>query len=107
MSLASSSDAGEFKRLTGEYRLAGENFYDPPANEPSDTHIYFELRGATAADLFAKMKVKAQTGVCGDPSHLTKRIDQMQCTRSDGGKVHRCWFGVDIAKQKLVNGVVC
>ena len=97
----------EYMPLTGSYAIRGKSFYDPPADEPQDTHIYFELNGKSAQDLYDSMKLKPVRDKCADDGSLTKRNGEMQCTRSADGKDARCWFGVDIKKQKITNGVVC
>ena len=105
--LAGGAVAVEYRKLAGSYSFSGANFYDPPAGEAQDTHIFLEIDGQAAKDLFAKMKVKPLLAECGDPGTQTKRIKDMQCTRSANAKEYRCWFGIDIANQKIVNGVVC
>jgi hypothetical protein len=99
--------AGEYKPLKGDYSIAGKSFYDPPASEPQDTHIYFALEGKSAKDLYDSMKVKAVRDMCTDDGSMSKHVGEMQCTRSKGGKEHQCWFGIDIKSQKVVGGVVC
>ena len=91
--------------LSGTYRIGGATFYDPPADEPQDTHIYFQLTGAPARDLYNIMKVKPVSDPC-TPQAQTKVIDGMRCERSNRDE-YRCWFGVDVERQRIVNGVVC
>lgn len=98
--------SGESGQLAGTYRLGGKTFYDPPVNEPQDTHMYFQITGAAAKDLYEKMKTKPIANQCGDEGTQTKVVGSMKCTRGpkDGT---RCWFGVDIKRQVIVNAVVC
>lgn len=99
--------AREYQPLAGSYSIGGKTFYDSPDNEPNDTHIYFEVSGSAAKDLFESMKVHPIRGVCADDGSFTKRIKEMQCTQSADRQEHRCWFGIDLKKQRIKNGVVC
>ena len=96
-----------YNQLTGTYRIGGKIFYDPPKNEPQDTHLYIQLTGDAAKDLYQTMQIKPKPDACGDEGSLTKVVGNMQCTRSVDTKTHRCWFGVNVINQKIVNGVVC
>jgi hypothetical protein len=101
------ASANDYKPIAGEYSIRGKSFYDPPASEPQNTHIYFALEGKAARDLYEQMKTKAVRDECANDGSMSKNIGEMQCTRSVGGKEHRCWFGIDIKTQKVVGGVVC
>jgi hypothetical protein len=99
--------AREYHPLTGSYSIGGKTFYDAPDHEPNDTHMYFEFSGSSAKDLFESMKVHPIRDECANDGSLTKRIQEMQCTQSADRKEHRCWFGIDVKKQRITNGVVC
>jgi hypothetical protein len=99
--------AAAYNQLTGTYRIGGKTFYDPPENEPQNTHLYIQLTGDAAKDLYQTMSAKPKPDVCGDEGTQTKMIGNVQCTRSADTKTYRCWFGVDVKNQKIVNGVVC
>lgn len=101
------ASAADYRPLAGQYSIGGKTFYDPPEGEPKDTHIYFVLTGLAAKDLYGSMKVQAKRDECVGDGSLTKRVKEMQCTRSADGKEHRCWFGVDVKSQRITNGVVC
>lgn len=105
--LSAWATAGEYKPLKGSYSIGGKTFYDPPAEETKKTHVYFALEGKTARDVYESMDTKAVRDECAGDSSMTKRIEEMQCTRSSGGKEYRCWFGIDLKNQKVVGGVVC
>jgi hypothetical protein len=99
--------AAVYNQLSGTYRIGGKTFYDPPANEPQNTHLYIQLTGDAAKELYQTMQVKPKPEVCGDEGTLTKVVGNMQCTRDADTKSYRCWFGIDVKNQKIVNGVVC
>ena len=107
LSLQITATAREYKPLTGEYSKGGRTFYDPPESEPDNTHMYFQLTGAVAKDLFESMQVNSVRDECTNDGSFTKRIKEMQCTQSADRKEHRCWFGIDLKKQRITNGVVC
>jgi hypothetical protein len=101
------AEAREYQPLTGSYSIGGKTFYDAPDHEPKDTHMYFEFSGSVAKDLFESMKVHPIRDVCTDDGSFTKRIKEMQCTQSADRQEYRCWFGIDVKKQRITNGVVC
>jgi hypothetical protein len=99
--------ASERRSLSGTYRIGGATFYDPPSEEPQDTHLYVELTGIAARDLYEAMAVTPKVDECTGPNATIKVVDQMQCNRYESGKRHRCWFGVNLRDQKITRGVVC
>jgi hypothetical protein len=99
--------AAERRALTGTYRIGGATFYDPPSDEPQNTHLYIELTGAAAQDLYEAISVKPRTDECTGPNTLIKTAGQIQCNRYEGGKRYRCWFGIDTRSEKITRGVVC
>lgn len=99
--------ASEYQPLTGNYAIAGKTLYDPPSDEAKDSHMYFSLDGKAARDLYDSMKVKAVRDQCTGDVSMSKRVGGIQCTRSNDGKEHRCWFGIDLKNQRIVSGNVC
>ena len=99
--------AAVYNQLTGTYRIRGQTLYDPPENEPQNTHLYIQLTGDAAKDLYQAMSAKPKPDICGDEGTQTKRIRNIQCSRSADNKIFHCWFGVDIKNQRIVNGVIC
>jgi hypothetical protein len=99
--------AADYQPLRGSYRVGGATLYDPPENEPQDTHLYLDLEGNAARELYRAMKAKAVDGACGEPGDLTKRQGGVQCTMLAGAREYHCAFGIEIGTQKVVGGVVC
>lgn len=99
--------AASYKQLTGSYRIGGQTYFDPPENEPQNTHLYIELTGTSAKDLYEMMAAIPQPDVCDEIGTKTKEVGGMTCTRSANGKDYRCWFGVDVKNQKITGGVMC
>lgn len=97
----------EQQRLTGFYQFGGKTLYDPPANEPKNTHLYIELTDSAAKDLYQRLDVKAVRDECADDGSYTKNSGAIQCTRGPDGKQYRCWLGVDLKRQSLVGAVNC
>jgi hypothetical protein len=99
--------AAERRALSGTYRVGGATFYDPPAGEPQNTHVYFELTGSSARDMYESMPVPPKTDECTGRHAAVKAIGQMQCNRYHSDNRHRCWFGIDVRTQAITRGVVC
>lgn len=103
-----SASAADDTALTGHFRIGGKTLHDAPPGERHDTHAYFEITGASARALYASMKVRAEPDACGDPGTLAKRIRNLQCSKRAAKRdEYRCWFGIDLHGQQIVNGVVC
>ena len=98
--------AGTYKDFTGSYLFANDSFHER-GEGPQDTHVYFSFEGEFARDLYNAMKVKPVSDNCDVKGSKTKEINQMQCNLDPDGKSYRCWFGIDIKKQKIVNAVSC
>lgn len=94
-------------KLSGHFKLSGENFTDPPLNHPTDTHFYISLEGKPAEVLWNAMKVAPFYDECLADGSTSKKIKNMQCTQSKDVKQTTCYFGIDIAKQKIVSGTSC
>jgi hypothetical protein len=99
--------AAERRALSGTYRIGGATFYDPPAEEPQNTHVYFELTGSAAREIYEAMAVPPKTDECTGPNVLVKIVGEMQCNRYKNDTRYRCWFGVDVRNQSITRGVVC
>ena len=99
--------ATERRALYGTYRLGGSTLYDPPVDEPQNTHLYVELTGSGARDLYEAMAVPPKADECTGPNASVKVIGQMQCNRYKSDNRYRCWFGVDVRTQSITRGVIC
>lgn len=107
IALVLSAAAADYRTLHGSYLIGGATLIDPPPTEARDTHLYLDLDGATARDLYRALKAKPEDGVCGAPGDLTKRQGGVQCTRVHGGNEYHCAFGVELRTQRVVAAVVC
>ena len=104
---ASATSAADYAPLQGSYKVGGATLIDPPEAEAQDTHLYLDLEGSAARDLYRAMKAKAKDGICGERGDLTKRQGGVQCTMVKGGREYHCAFGIELGTQKVVSGVVC
>lgn len=102
-----SATAAERRILSGTYRIGGATFYDPPSEQPQNTHLYIELTGSAARDLYEAMAIPPRTDECTGPNVLAKVVGQMQCNQYESSKRFRCWLGVDVRSQDITRGVVC
>jgi len=99
--------AADHSTLSGTYRVGGSTFYDPPSDEPRNTHLYFDLTGSAARELYDSMATAPKSDECTGPNTLGKVIGRMRCNRYENGKHYRCWFGIDVQNQKITRAVVC
>lgn len=93
--------------LSGIYFLGGKTLVDVPPEEARDTHLYMELTGAAARALYARMQTRPLEDPCGDPGDTLKTMGHIQCARAARGRDYRCWMGIDLDGQRVVNGRVC
>lgn len=97
------------KQLSGRYHIGGKTLAGGPDNEPQDTHYYINLEGESAKDLYKAMRVKPKFDFC--TSAMQKRQGGISCIEMDleenGDKDYECWFGIEINKQKITDGVIC
>ena len=93
--------------LTGHYAFTGKTLVDPPPSEPQDTRFVVTLDGATARDLYQKLKATPRRDACLDDGSMTKRAGDVQCAATVKPKGHVCTFAIDLAQRKLSSGVIC
>lgn len=93
--------------LRGTYFLAGKTLVDPPPGEARDSHLYMEITGSAARALYARLKARPMEDPCGNGGETLKAQGGIQCSRDARGKDYRCWLGIDLAGQRVVNGRVC
>ena len=105
--VCASAPCSEYQPLQGEYKIGGKTIFDPPADEPQNTHFYLDFEGTTARDLYNAIPAKPERGICGARNDLTKRSGDVQCTEVEGGKEYHCAFGVELRTHKIVPGVIC
>jgi hypothetical protein len=96
-----------YKKIEGEYKIAGRSILDPPENEPQNTHFKMYLRGTAARDLYRAMQVKPIRDQCLDDGSMTKIIGGTQCTYRMYSKSHECSLAIDIKRQRIENAIVC
>ena len=99
--------AADRNALSGTYRIGGATLIDPPTDEAPNTHLYVELTGAAARDLYESMAVAPKPDLCTGPGSRVKTVGEMQCTRYASGQRFRCAFGIDLRKQTVTRGIVC
>ena len=93
--------------LRGSYFWAGKTLVDPPPEERRDSHLYLELTGGAARDLYARLKARPMADPCGEAGETLKAQGAIQCSRDARGRSYRCWLGIELAGQRVVNGRVC
>jgi hypothetical protein len=104
---AAAAHAAPPQPLTGVYAFSGKTLIDSPPSEAQDTHFVVTLDGATARDLYRKLKATLRRDACLDDGSMTKRVGDVQCTATAKPKGHVCTFAIDLARRKLAAGAVC
>lgn len=97
--------AADWKPVTGTYAVTAKNYLDPSEEEPKDSHIRFQLSGATAKDIYSAMKVKEKPDEC--TGAMAKQIGEMQCLFYKKETKYVCTFSLNMAQQKIEYGVAC
>jgi len=105
--LSNSALAADYRPLQGEYAIGGKTLFDAPPDEAQNTHLYVDLEGTAAHDLYEALPGPARVGVCGGSKDLTKRSGSVQCTLDKAAKEYHCAFGIELRTQRVVDGVVC
>ena len=90
-------------RLQGSFTIGGVTPIDPPAHEPTNTHMRLHLTGDAAAAMFHHMPVATRPAVCVDG--LLKTIGGTQCVLSAGGA--ECWLTIGLRNQTIDGGWAC
>lgn len=50
--------SADWRNIDGIYAVTSRGYLDPSANEQKDSHFRIQLKGKSAKDLYAAMKVK-------------------------------------------------
>lgn len=98
--------ASEPKPLEGDYFIAGRTVVDPPADEPRDTHLYLTLRGATARDLYARLKTTPRPFPCVEGAQA-KAVGGTLCWVAGKGRRAECVLGINLQTQRVDAGLPC
>lgn len=101
--------AADWNELDGSYLVAGKDYLDPPDDAPKNTHLFVQLHGRAAEDLFNAMPSEAAPDAC--TGGMMKTAGQMAClhVRPSGETAERyeCSFSIDLARQTIEGGVAC
>lgn len=101
----SASWAVDWKPVRGTYAVTAQNYLDPSAGEPKDSHVRFQLSGETAKDIYLAMKVAEKPDECTGAT--AKQIGAMQCLFYKNERKYACHFSLNVAQQKIEYGVAC
>lgn len=94
------------KPLTGDYFFAGRTVVDPPEGEARETHLYLTLRGATARDLYARLKAPPRPFPCVEGA-TAKMVGGTQCWVVGKGGRAECVLGINLQTQRVDAGLPC
>jgi len=105
--VAASVVAAPFKEFSAEYGVGGATLVDAPASEPTDTHIYLNINGDAARDMYNIIDSAAVHNACLDDGTLTKRAGNIQCDFDPAHGAYRCYFSIDVNANTIGLGAVC
>ncbi len=102
--------AANWLDVQGSYLVAGRDYLDPAPDAPSNTHLYLQLHGQAAADLFNAMPGEPSPDPC--TGGVAKHAGMMACVLfpadpAGGTRRHECSFSIDLARQRIDGGVAC
>jgi hypothetical protein len=97
--------SADWRNIDGIYAVTSRGYLDPSEDEQKDSHFRIQLKGKSAKDLYAAMKVKPVIDEC--TGGMAKNVAEMQCLYFKAGSNYECHFSIDIAKQKVEYGVAC
>ncbi len=92
--------------LQGGYILYGSDLGDWSAPKPGDAKINLELGGPLARQMFDLMGVRAEKKSCSEEGETARVAGDIACVRIRSGST-RCHVGLDLAKGKSINGLIC
>jgi len=104
-SFAAIAHSAEWKAIEGIYAITAENYLDPATSEPSDSHFRLQLRGSSARELYAAMKIAPVADEC--TGALAKNLGEMQCLYFKENASYECHFSINLARQSVEYGVAC
>lgn len=97
--------AADWKEIEGIYAVTAEGYLDPASDEQKDSHYRFQLRGNSAKDMYAAMKVVPVRDEC--TGALAKNIKEMKCLFYESTPTYECHFSIVLQSQEITYGVAC
>ena len=97
--------------LASEGDLDGRFFVSGPIGEGDlvrdSSHFYVWLEGASAAELYRRIRGAPIERACEDGHAWAKHGRSLVCTTDADSTEHRCYFALDVAEEELAAGVSC
>jgi len=107
LALSAASLAADSQNLTGSFSIGGATLIDPPADEPRNSHIYFEITGKAAERIYQMIKSEPMLDLCLDDGAMTKFADKVQCQAHPDKGEYACFFSLDVNANTIGEGVAC
>jgi hypothetical protein len=93
--------------LQGGYIVYGGDLGDWTAPKQGDAKVNIEISGALGKQMFDLMGARAEKkGACGEEGETARVAGDIACIRENTGAT-RCHVGLDLAKGKSINGLLC
>lgn len=97
--------AADWQPLGARYALTGATLVDPPPEEARASHLRVQFEGAAARKLYAALPGPERDDEC--TGGRRKQAGELSCVRSRDAKRYECDFGIELATQRVVNGIIC
>jgi len=95
-----------FEPFTGTYHISGAPISDTKSSLPENTHIYFNVSGEAAHDIYFSLSGKPKLNKCG-VDHYEKSSGDFTCSYYPSEDKYSCDFSLNIQAGKLDSGGVC
>jgi hypothetical protein len=104
-SLATLACAAEWKPLSGTFAITGENYLDPGADEPANSHFRMQLTGDAAKDLYAAIPGASSVDACTGAQ--SKSAGDVRCLYIEAEDSYEYTFSVNLVERRIEYGVAC
>jgi len=95
-----------FEPLMGSYHISGAPILDAKGSLPMNTHVYFNVSGEAAHNIYISLEGEPELNKCG-VDHYEKSSGDFICSYYPSEDKYSCDFSIDIQAGKLSSAGVC
>lgn len=95
-----------FKGVEGRYHIGSAPISDPAVALPPNTHIYLNVNGEAAQNIYNSLEGGAKLNECGI-DHYEKSSGKFTCSFFPSNNKYSCDFSINIKTGDLDIGGVC